>query len=40
MSKEELPQGGVIELTPIIAKDALNLVSELSAGKRKELGNR
>jgi hypothetical protein len=40
MSKEELPQGGVVELTPIIAKDALNLVGELSAGKRKELGNR
>jgi hypothetical protein len=40
MSKEELPQGGVVEPTPIVAMDALNLVGELSADKRKELGDR
>jgi hypothetical protein len=35
MSKEELPRGGVEELTPIVTFDALNIVTELSADKRK-----
>jgi hypothetical protein len=39
MSKEELPQGGVVELTPIVALDGLNLVVELSAEKTKVLGD-
>jgi hypothetical protein len=39
MSKEKLPQGGVVELTPIVTLDALNHAAELSANKRKELGD-
>jgi hypothetical protein len=39
MSKEELPQGEVIELTPVVALDTLNLMAELSTDKRKELGD-
>jgi hypothetical protein len=39
MSKEELPQEGVVELTPIVALDTLNLAAELSANKREELGD-
>jgi hypothetical protein len=35
MSKEELPRGGVEELTPIVTLDALNIATELSADKRK-----
>jgi hypothetical protein len=35
VGKEELPQGGVIELTPIDILDALDLVAELSTYKRK-----
>jgi hypothetical protein len=31
--------GGVVELTPIVTLDALNLAIELSADKRKELGD-
>jgi hypothetical protein len=40
MSKEELPRGRVVELTLIVALDALNLAPELSTDKRKELGDR
>jgi hypothetical protein len=39
MSKEELPRGGIVELMPIVALDAINLTTELSADKRKELGD-
>jgi hypothetical protein len=39
MSKEELPQGAVVELMPIVALDALNLVTKLSIDKTKELGD-
>jgi hypothetical protein len=39
MSKEELPRGGVIELTHVVALDTLNLMAELSTDKRKELGD-
>jgi hypothetical protein len=39
MNKEELPQRGVVELMPIVALDAFNLATELSADKRKELGD-
>jgi hypothetical protein len=39
MSKEELPRGGVIELTRVVALDTLNLMAELSTDKRKELGD-
>jgi hypothetical protein len=39
MSKEELPRGGVVELTLIIALDTLNLAAKLSADKRIELGD-
>jgi hypothetical protein len=39
MSKEKLPRGGVVELTPIVALNALNLVAKLSGNKRKELGD-
>jgi hypothetical protein len=35
MSKEELPRGRVVELTPIVALDALNLAPELSLTKEK-----
>jgi hypothetical protein len=35
VGKEELPQGGVVELTPIVILDALDLVAELSTYKRK-----
>jgi hypothetical protein len=38
MSKEELPQG-VVKFTPIVALDALNLATELSGDKRKELSD-
>jgi hypothetical protein len=37
MSMEELTQGGVVELTPIVGLDTLNLAAKLSADKRKEL---
>jgi hypothetical protein len=36
MSMEELTRG-VVELTPIVALDTLNLAAKLSADKRKEL---
>jgi hypothetical protein len=39
MRKEELPQGGVVELAPIVALDDLDLAVELSTGKREELGD-
>jgi hypothetical protein len=39
MGKEELPRGGVVELAPIIALDALDLAAELSTNKRRELGD-
>jgi hypothetical protein len=39
VSKEELPQGGVVEHTPIIALDTLNHAIELSGDKRNELGD-
>jgi hypothetical protein len=39
MSKEKLPRGGVVELTPIVALDALNHATQLSADKRKDLGD-
>jgi hypothetical protein len=39
INKEELPQRGVVELMPIVALDAFNLATELSADKRKELGD-
>jgi hypothetical protein len=39
MSKEKLPRGGVVGLTSIVTLDALNLAAELSADKRKELGD-
>jgi hypothetical protein len=39
MRKEKLPQGGVVELIPIVALDTLNRAAELSANKRKELGD-
>jgi hypothetical protein len=29
VGKEELPQGGVVELTPIVILDALDLVAEV-----------
>jgi hypothetical protein len=38
-SKKKLPRGLVVELTPIITLDALNHAVELSADKRKELGD-
>jgi hypothetical protein len=37
--KEELPQGGVVELAHIVALDVLDLAVELSTGKREELGD-
>jgi hypothetical protein len=39
MRKEELPRGEAIELTPIVALDALNLATELSANNRKEMSD-
>jgi hypothetical protein len=36
MSMEELTRG-VVELTPIVTLDTLNLAAKLSANKRKEL---
>jgi hypothetical protein len=39
MGKEELPQGGVVELATIVALNALDLAAELSTDKRKELGD-
>jgi hypothetical protein len=39
MGKEELPRGGVVKLSPIVALDVLALVAELSTDKRKELGD-
>jgi hypothetical protein len=39
MSKEKLPRGGVVELTPIVALDTLNRVVKMSVDKRKELGD-
>jgi hypothetical protein len=38
MTKEKLPRG-VVELTHIVALNALNRAAELSADKRKELGD-
>jgi replicative DNA helicase len=38
VSKEELPQG-VVKLAPIVALDALDLATELSTDKRKELSD-
>jgi hypothetical protein len=35
MGKDELPRGGVVELTPIVALNTLDLAAELSANKRK-----
>jgi hypothetical protein len=37
MSKEKVPRGEVVEVTPIITLDALNRAAELSDDKRKEL---
>jgi hypothetical protein len=37
--QEELPRGGVLELTPIVTLDTLDLAVELSTDKRKELGD-
>jgi hypothetical protein len=37
VGKEELPRGEVVKLTPIVAFDTLDLASELSTDKRKEL---
>jgi hypothetical protein len=39
MGKKELPRGWVVELTPIVALNALDLAAELSTDKGKELGN-
>jgi hypothetical protein len=39
MSKEELPRGRVVELMPIVTLDTLNLATELSPDKRKELSD-
>jgi hypothetical protein len=39
VSKEELPRGGVVELAPIVAFDALELAVELGTDNRKELGD-
>jgi hypothetical protein len=39
VGKEGLPRGGVIELTPIVALDTLDLAAKLSTDKRKELGD-
>jgi hypothetical protein len=39
MSKDELPRGGVVELTHVVTLDALNLATKLSADKIKELGD-
>jgi hypothetical protein len=39
VSKELLPRGGVVELVPIVAFDALELAAELGTDNRKELGD-
>jgi hypothetical protein len=39
VGKEELPRGGVIKLTHIVALDTLDLATELSTDKREELGD-
>jgi hypothetical protein len=39
MSKEKLHQGGVVELTLIVALDTLNHAVKLSVVKKKELGD-
>jgi hypothetical protein len=39
MSKEELPRGGVVKLTPITALEAPKLVVKLSADQKKELSD-
>jgi hypothetical protein len=39
VGKKELSRGGVVELTPTVALDTLDLVAHLSTDKREELGD-
>jgi hypothetical protein len=38
VGKEELPRGGVVELTTIVTLDTLDLAAEMSTNKTEELG--
>jgi hypothetical protein len=40
VGKEELPRGGLVKLTSIVALDALDLATQLSSDKGKELSDR